>query len=64
LNGLLVALFSFNLGVEFGQLLIVMAFIPLAYFLRKTWFYRNIIFKLGSIVILIKACIWLWERLQ
>jgi hypothetical protein len=64
LNGLLVALFSFNLGVEFGQLVIVITFIPLAYFLRKTWFYKNLVFKLGSIVILIKACIWLWERLQ
>lgn len=61
-NALLIALVGFNLGVEGGQLAIVSAFLPVAYWLRATWFYRRLVFIGGSLAIATVAGIWLVER--
>jgi hypothetical protein len=61
-NALLIALVGFNLGVEGGQLAIVSAFLPVAYFLRAGWFYRRLVFIGGSLAIVAVAGIWLVER--
>jgi hypothetical protein len=61
-GALLLALVGFNVGVEIGQLAIVSAFLPLAYGLRGTWFYRRMIFSAGSAVIAAIAAVWLAER--
>ncbi|HTQ75507.1 MAG TPA: HupE/UreJ family protein [Burkholderiales bacterium] len=61
-NALLIALVGFNLGVEVGQLAIVSAFLPVAYLLRATWFYRRLVFFGGSLAIAVVAGIWLVER--
>lgn len=57
------SVFCFNLGVEVGQLAIVAAFVPLAWKLRTTKFYRSLLFPLGSAVILGVALFWTAERL-
>ncbi len=59
---LLLALVGFNLGVEVGQLAIVAAFLPLAYTLRRSWFYRRLLFICGSGAIALVAVWWLIER--
>jgi HupE / UreJ protein len=59
---LLLALVGFNLGVEVGQLAIVCAFLPLAYALRGTRFYRYVVFAGGSAAIALLALVWLAER--
>ncbi|MFY9314358.1 MAG: HupE/UreJ family protein [Burkholderiales bacterium] len=59
---LLLALVGFNLGVEAGQLAIVAAFLPIAYALRRTWFYRRLVFAGGSAAIALVASVWLAER--
>jgi hypothetical protein len=61
-SALLLALLGFNVGVEAGQLAIVAVFLPLAYALRKTWFYQKAVFIGGSILIALIAMIWLIER--
>jgi hypothetical protein len=61
-NALLIALVGFNVGVEGGQLAIVSAFLPVAYGLRTTWFYRRLVFVGGSLAIVTIAGIWLVER--
>jgi hypothetical protein len=61
-GALLLALVGFNLGVEAGQLAIVGAFLPLAYALRRSWFYRRVIFTAGSAAITLVAAVWLAER--
>ena len=61
-GALLLALVGFNLGVEAGQLAIVGAFLPVAYALRGTWFYRYVVFAGGSAAIALVALIWLVER--
>jgi hypothetical protein len=61
-DSLLLALVGFNLGVEAGQLVIVSAFLPLAYALRRTWIYRRMVFVGGSAAIALVAALWMIER--
>ncbi len=58
---LLIALLSFNVGVEVGQLVIVGAFIPFAYKLKESRLYQ-IIMLTGSIIIAVIALVWFIER--
>ncbi len=62
-GALALALLGFNLGVEAGQLAIVAAFLPLAYALRRSLFYRWAVLGLGSVLIAGLAAVWLSERL-
>ena len=62
-DALLLALVGFNLGVEGGQLAIVSAFLPIAYYLRNTQFYRRVVLFAGSIIIVLLAMVWLVERM-
>jgi len=59
---LAVSLVSFNLGVEAGQLVIVAAFLPLAYWSRRSWLYPRLALGAGSLCIAALASIWLIER--
>lgn len=61
-DALAIALLGFNLGVEVGQLAIVAAFLPLAYALRRTLFYRRVVLLGGSLVIAALAAAWFAER--
>lgn len=61
---LALALGGFNLGVEMGQLAIVLAFLPVAWLLRETAFYRWVVVAGGSIAIAVIASIWLVERME
>ena len=61
-GALALALVGFNLGVEAGQLALVGAFLPLAFLLRGTAFYRQAVFFGGSALIVLVAGIWLVER--
>lgn len=59
---LAVALFSFNIGVELGQLAIVIVMFPIIFLLRQQAFYQPIKLKLGSAVIGIIASLWIVDR--
>jgi hypothetical protein len=61
-EALALALVGFNLGVEGGQLAIVALFLPLAFALRRTVFYRRIVMLGGSALIVVLAGTWLVER--
>jgi hypothetical protein len=61
-DALVLALVGFNLGVEAGQLTIVAVFLPLAYYLRASWFYRRVVLLGGSTAIVAVAMVWLLER--
>jgi len=58
---LAVSLFGFNIGVEIGQLLIVLAIFPILFFLRKKKIYKHILFY-GSIFLIIASLYWFVER--
>lgn len=59
---LVLALIGFNLGVEAGQLAIVAVFLPIAFMLRRSSFYRRIVLIGGSATIAFLAFLWLLER--
>jgi hypothetical protein len=59
---LMLALVGFNIGVELGQLAIVAIFLPLAFRLRHTVFYRKAVLLGGSAIIAALATLWFVER--
>ena len=59
----MLALVGFNVGVELGQLAIVAVFLPLAFSLRGTRFYRVGVLKGGSVLVAMLAAWWLVQRL-
>jgi hypothetical protein len=61
-NAIVAALGGFNIGVEIGQLVIVLVFLPLAWLLRRTFFYRWLVVVGGSIVIILIGTYWILER--
>jgi hypothetical protein len=58
----LVSLLAFNLGIEAGQLAVVLAIMPCAYGWRHTAFYRRAILPWGSATIATLATVWLVQR--
>jgi hypothetical protein len=58
----LVSLVSFNLGVEVGQLAVVLAVMPFAYLLRGTRLYQGAVMPWGSTAIAGLALVWLIQR--
>ena len=61
-GALALALVGFNVGVELGQLAIVAAFLPLAFALRATTFYRIGVLRLGSLCVAALASWWFIQR--
>jgi hypothetical protein len=61
-GALALALVGFNVGVEIGQLSIVLVFLPLAWALRRSWFYRRAVLVGGSGLIVAIAATWFVER--
>lgn len=61
-DALAVSLVGFNVGVELGQMAIVAVFLPLAFALRHTGFYRRGVFIGGSLLTMSIAALWLTER--
>lgn len=62
-GGLLRTLLAFNLGVELGQLAIVLLFVPVAFLLRRAWFYQFVVMRCGSLAIAMLSLAWLYERI-
>ena len=61
-DALVLALVGFNVGVELGQLAIVAVFLPLAFALRGTRFYRLGVLKAGSVLVALLAAWWFVQR--
>jgi hydrogenase/urease accessory protein HupE len=57
------ALFSFNLGVELGQLAIVAILLPLLWQLARTQF-RTVVVKVASLAIFFLGSFWFWQRVN
>jgi hypothetical protein len=63
-SALLAALGGFNIGVELGQLAIVGAFLPLAWALRRSRFYRWGVVVAGSVAIVLLGLVWTFQRVS
>ena len=62
-SALALSLAGFNIGVELGQLAIVMVFMPLAWLVRNTLFYRAVIVAGGSAAIVVLGPVWTLQRI-
>lgn len=60
----IVALLAFNLGVELGQVAIVLGILPLMYLLRHTAFYRRYLRVGGSLAVAVLALYWFVDRVS
>jgi len=58
----LLSLVAFNLGVEAGQLAVVLAIMPIAYVLRASRFYQRAVMPWGSTAIAGLALVWFVQR--
>ena len=58
----LLSLLAFNLGIEAGQLAVVLAVMPVVYHLRAGRLYRNTVLPWGSAAIAGLALVWLLQR--
>ena len=61
-DALVLSLLGFNLGVELGQILVVIIFFLLVYSVRTTRFYRRVVVPGGSALIALIAVVWIVER--
>lgn len=57
-------LLVFNLGIEFGQLIIVCFILPILYYLRDTEIYSFWIVKIGSSLAIITSIFWIYQRIN
>jgi hypothetical protein len=62
-GSLVLTLLGFNLGVEAGQALIVLIFVPAAFLVRRTAAYRRWFVPIGSVAIIAIATVWAVGRL-
>ena len=53
---------GFNIGVELGQIAIVVVLFPLLFFLRKKSFYVPVVLKCGSGILILVAGYWFVQR--
>jgi hypothetical protein len=58
----LISLVAFNLGIETGQLAVVLAVMPVVYALRSGQFYRRAVMPWGSAAIALIALFWFVQR--
>jgi HupE / UreJ protein len=61
-HSLIVALFGFNIGVEFGQLAVVVLFVPLVLTIERLQLYPRLVMQVGSSAVAVVAVVWLIER--
>ena len=61
-SALACSLLGFNIGVELGQLAIVLGFLPVAFALRNTLFYKRLALQFGSMLVTAVGGIWMCER--
>jgi hypothetical protein len=60
---LVTALFAFNVGIEIGQIILILIVVPILYMIKDYFFYKSIIYPLLSLSIMLIAMVWLVERL-
>jgi HupE / UreJ protein len=58
----LAALFAFNLGVELGQLTVVVILLPILFAFRGSLAYRRLVFPVGSAAIAVIGALWFIQR--
>lgn len=61
-HSLVAALSGFNIGVEIGQLIVVLAAFPILYLIRRLPVYKPLVLQAGSVALIAVAGFWFVER--
>ena len=61
-QSMIAALAGFNIGVELGQILIILVVFPVLFMLREWSLYRPLILRFGSAGLILVAAFWFVER--
>ncbi len=56
------SLFGFNLGVEIGQVAVILVIFPVLYMIRNYAFFPKIILRFGAIALIMLSAVWFVER--
>ncbi len=56
------SLFGFNLGVELGQIAVILVIFPVLYMIRNYTFFPKIILRFGAIGLIMLSAVWFVER--
>ncbi|MEM7044295.1 MAG: HupE/UreJ family protein [Pseudomonadota bacterium] len=61
-HSLVAALAGFNIGVEIGQLIVIVAAFPVLFFIRRLPVYKPLVLQAGSVALIAIAGFWFVER--
>jgi hypothetical protein len=56
------SLFGFNLGVEIGQVAVILIIFPTLYMIRRHAFFPRIVLRYGAVVLIMLSAVWFFER--
>ena len=56
------SLFGFNLGVEIGQIAVILVIFPVLYMIRNYAFFPKIILRFGAVALIMLSAVWFVER--
>ena len=56
------SLFGFNLGIEIGQVAVILIIFPILYLIRDYTFFPKIILKYGAVALIMLSAVWFVER--
>ena len=56
------SVFAFNLGVEVGQVLIVLVLFPLLFLVRRLKVYRKVVLPVAAVGMILVSGVWVIER--
>ena len=59
---MVLSLFGFNLGVELGQVAVIMVIFPVLYMIRNYAFFPKIILRFGATALIMLSAVWFVER--
>ncbi len=56
------SLFGFNLGVEIGQIAVIVVIFPILYMLRRHAFFPRVVLRYGAVVLIMLSAVWFFQR--
>ncbi len=56
------SLFGFNLGVEIGQVAVIMVIFPVLYIVRNYAFFPKVVLRYGAVALIMLSAVWFVER--
>jgi hypothetical protein len=59
---MVLSLFGFNLGVEIGQVVVILIIFPVLYQIRTYSFFPKVVMKFGAVALIMLSVVWFVER--